>query len=115
MPVVKYRSFNPGLRPRRTKMDMPGWGGLAQPRNDGSHEQPWHGAPFPKARNTESKFSIHTKMNCALRRKVERYSSPETSGPHRTTTCSGRRFVPLKNIYTHISSCSISKFRQAGL
>jgi hypothetical protein len=46
MPVVKYRSFNPGLRPRRTKMDMPGWGGLPQPRKDGSHEQPWHCAPF---------------------------------------------------------------------
>jgi len=46
MQVVKYRLFNAGLRPRRTKMEMPGWGGMPQPRKDGSHEQPWHCAPF---------------------------------------------------------------------
>ena len=42
MPDIKYRQFNPGLRPRPTKMEMPGWGGEPQPRKDGSHEQPWH-------------------------------------------------------------------------
>jgi hypothetical protein len=46
MQSVKYRLFNPGLRPRRTKMEMPGWGGLPQSRANGSHEQPWHCAPF---------------------------------------------------------------------
>ncbi|MBS0245047.1 MAG: hypothetical protein JSR61_00390 [Proteobacteria bacterium] len=39
---VKYRLLNPGLRPRRTKLEMPGWGGAPAPRKDGSHEQPWH-------------------------------------------------------------------------
>jgi hypothetical protein len=27
-------------------MEMPGWGGSAEPRKDGSHEQVWHCAPF---------------------------------------------------------------------
>ncbi|HEY2535011.1 MAG TPA: hypothetical protein VGJ20_45100 [Xanthobacteraceae bacterium] len=43
---VKYRLFNPGLQPRRTKLEMPGWAGKAAPRTDGSHEYPWHCAPF---------------------------------------------------------------------
>jgi hypothetical protein len=46
MQTIKFRLFNAGLNPRRTKLEMPGWGGTAQPRKDGSHEQPWHCAPF---------------------------------------------------------------------
>ncbi len=43
---VKYRSFTPGLNPRRTKLEVPGWGGERQPRKDGSMEQVWHCLPF---------------------------------------------------------------------
>ena len=43
---VKYRSFTPGLNPRRTKLEVPGWGGERQPRQDGSMEQAWHCLPF---------------------------------------------------------------------
>ena len=46
MQTVKYRLANPGLKPRRTKLEMPGWGGTPQPRADGSHEQVWHCMPF---------------------------------------------------------------------
>lgn len=46
MHTVKFRLFNPDLQPRRTKLEMPGWGGKAEPRADGSHEQVWHCAPF---------------------------------------------------------------------
>jgi hypothetical protein len=46
MPVIKYRMANPGLKPRRTKVEMPGWGGTPQPRANGSHEQVWHCMPF---------------------------------------------------------------------
>ncbi len=49
MPIVKYRSINPALQPRRTRMDVPGWGGAQQPRQDGAHEQPWHCIPFTEA------------------------------------------------------------------
>ena len=46
MHTVKYRLLEPRLQPRRTKLEMPGWAGVAQPRKDGSHEQVWHCMPF---------------------------------------------------------------------
>ena len=46
---VKYRSFTPGLDPRRTKLEVPGWGGERAPRKDGSMEQAWHCLPFSEA------------------------------------------------------------------
>jgi hypothetical protein len=44
--TVKYRLFEPRLAPRRTKIEVPGWGGKSEPRRDGSHEQAWHCIPF---------------------------------------------------------------------
>jgi hypothetical protein len=44
--VVKYRLYEPGLAPRRTKLAIPGWAGSSEPRRSGSHEQPWHCALF---------------------------------------------------------------------
>lgn len=49
MAVVKYRTINPNLRPRRTKLEVPGWAGKPEPRADGSHEYPWHCIPFSEA------------------------------------------------------------------
>lgn len=49
MPTVKYRSVNPRLVPRRTKLEVPGWAGQPEPRADGSHEYPWHCIPFSEA------------------------------------------------------------------
>jgi hypothetical protein len=46
MQTVKYRLVNPALRPRRTELKIPGWGGERAPRKDGSHEYPWHCSPF---------------------------------------------------------------------
>jgi hypothetical protein len=46
MREVKYRLANAGLAPRRTKLEVPGWGGKAEPRADGSHEYAWHCSPF---------------------------------------------------------------------
>jgi hypothetical protein len=46
MQDVKFRLVNPGLKPQRTKVEMPGWAGKPEPRADGSHEQAWHCAPF---------------------------------------------------------------------
>jgi hypothetical protein len=49
MPTIKYRSVNPNLRPRRTRLEVPGWAGQAEPRANGSHEYPWHCIPFSEA------------------------------------------------------------------
>ena len=46
---VKFRHFNPGLSPRRAKMEMPGWSGQPAPRANGSHEYAWHCAPFTES------------------------------------------------------------------
>ena len=46
MHIVKLRYFEPRLAPRRTKLEVPGWGGKPEPRRDGSHEHPWHCIPF---------------------------------------------------------------------
>ncbi len=49
MPTVRYRVIGPGAPPQRTQMPIPGWGGEAQPRADGSHEQVWHCLPFSES------------------------------------------------------------------
>jgi hypothetical protein len=49
MPTVKFRSHNPSLHPRRTRLSVPGWAGENEPRADGSHEYPWHCIPFSEA------------------------------------------------------------------
>ena len=46
MSLVKYRMREPGLRPRQTKLDIPGWAGQREPRANGSHEYVWHCLPF---------------------------------------------------------------------
>src|ERR1700677_4570974 len=46
MQVVKLRYRESGLQPRRTKLEIPGWGGDRQPRAEGSTEQVWHCLPF---------------------------------------------------------------------
>jgi hypothetical protein len=46
MRTIKYRLHEPRLRPRQTKLEIPGWGGDPQPRRDGSREHVWHCMPF---------------------------------------------------------------------
>jgi hypothetical protein len=46
MQKVKYRSSDPGLRLRQTRLEVPGWGGKREPRADGSQEHAWHCLPF---------------------------------------------------------------------
>jgi len=46
---VKCRLFETRLAPRRTKLEIPGWGGQSTPRRDGSREQPWHCVPFSES------------------------------------------------------------------
>ena len=46
MHTIKYRMTEERLRPRRTKLQIPGWAGKPEPRADGSHEYAWHCVPF---------------------------------------------------------------------
>jgi hypothetical protein len=47
--TVKCRLFEKRLAPRRTKIEIPGWGGKSEPRRDGNREQPWHCVPFSES------------------------------------------------------------------
>jgi hypothetical protein len=47
--TVKCRLFERRLAPRRTKLEIPGWGGESVPRRDGNREQPWHCVPFTES------------------------------------------------------------------
>jgi hypothetical protein len=49
MPLIKFRSVNPGLRPRRTLLEVPGWAGEPDTRQTGARAQPWHCIPFTEA------------------------------------------------------------------
>ena len=49
MTIIKYRLRDPELRPRRTRLEVPGWAGRSEPRADGAHEQAWHCLPFTEA------------------------------------------------------------------
>lgn len=49
MHIVKYRMTEEGLRPRRTKLEIPGWAGKPEPRANGSQEYAWHCVPFSEA------------------------------------------------------------------
>ncbi len=51
MQKISYRLFEPRLSPRRTKLEIPGWAGQAEPRKDGSHEYAWHCLPFTEGAN----------------------------------------------------------------
>ena len=49
MPLVKYRLHGHRPPPQPIRLPVPGWGGDAQPRVDGNHEQPWHCTPFSES------------------------------------------------------------------
>ncbi|WP_424361300.1 hypothetical protein [Methylocystis parvus] len=49
MQKIKYRMGGDDLRPRRTKLEIPGWAGQPEKRTDGSHEYAWHCVPFTEA------------------------------------------------------------------
>ena len=46
MKEVKFRTREPRLAPRRTRLEIPGWAGEREPRADGSQEYAWHCTPF---------------------------------------------------------------------
>jgi hypothetical protein len=46
MRTVKLRYQEERLRPRRTKLEIPGWAGEREPRATNSTEQVWHCLPF---------------------------------------------------------------------
>jgi hypothetical protein len=91
MPTVKFRAYDPRLRPRRTRLEVPGWAGLPEPRANGSHEYPWHCVPFSEAARAglELCFPYEDELRVSTRRGElvfetgagERLQSGDDDGP----------------------------------
>ncbi len=69
LPLVKYRTIDPNLLPRRTRIEIPGWAGKPEPRVDGSHEYPWHCIPFSEAARAgiELPYPYDTELRVTVR------------------------------------------------
>jgi hypothetical protein len=46
---MKFRMSGDDLKPRRTRLEIPGWAGRPEKRTDGSQEHAWHCVPFSEA------------------------------------------------------------------
>ena len=60
MHTIKYRMTGENLRPRRTKLEIPGWAGQPEPRVDGSRDTPGIAFPSRRRRNMASKSLSRT-------------------------------------------------------
>ena len=112
---VKYRSFTPGLDPRRTKLEVPGWGGERQPRKDGSMEQAWHCLPFSEgARYGIELFYPYQNELRVSTRGGKLALDGDFGAPPKDTAANGRHSAHSAIFITPASSRSISRSRKAG-
>ncbi len=103
MRQVKMRYMAPGLAPRRTKMEIPGWAGDRSPRADGSREQVWHCMPFTEG--AQYGIEIFYPYDFELRASDARRpvcTSRAISARRRSPTWNGRRSaISATSIYTY--------------
>ena len=107
MDEVKYRLVNPGLRPRRTKLEMPGWAGQPEPRADGAQEYAWHCAPFTESAQYGIEVFYPYENELHVTRKNGKLEPMAISARSPTTAiCCGRRSAASATTITAISYCS---------
>ena len=104
MQEIKFRLVNPGLNPRRTKLEMPGCAGKPEPRKDGSHEYAWHCMPFTEGAQygIEIFYPYENELHVS-KRKGEFVFGGDFGPP----TCNGRRSVASAMNITRTNFCSI--------
>ena len=104
MKEIKFRLVNPGLNPRGTKLEMPGWAGKPEPRKDGSHEYAWHCMPFTEGAQygIEIFYPYENELHVS-KRKGEFVFGGDFGPP----TCNGRRSVASAMNITRTNFCSI--------
>ena len=93
MQTVKYRVNHPNLRPRRTRLEIPGWAGKPEPRADGSHEYAWHCIPFSEAAKAgiELFYPYDTELRVTHAGRRRCGSTAISVQPPEPPACSGRR------------------------
>ena len=112
---VKYRSFTPALNPRRTKLEVPGWGGERQPRKDGSMEQAWHCLPFSEGARygIELFYPYENELRVSTTAGSLRLRASSGRRP-KGMAANGRRSAHSAISITPTSCRSISRSRKAG-
>src|SRR6185312_6159135 len=103
---VKFRLAHPGLQPRRTKLEMPGWAGQPAPRTNGSHEYPWHCAPFTEGAQYGIEIFYPYQNELHVSKKNGEWVFDGDFGPDPGTNCNGRHSVASAMSITPISCCS---------
>ena len=107
MHTIKYRMTGENLRPRRTKLEIPGWAGQPEPRVDGSHEYAWHCVPFSEAAHYGVEVFYPYANELRVTTTDGRLVFDGDFGRPQTRSAIGRRFAPSESSSTLIKFCSI--------
>ena len=103
MQEIKFRLVNPALKPRRTKLEMPGWAGQPEPRADGSHEYAWHCIPFTEGAQYRIEISYPYENELHVTKKDGEFIADGNSVPRPMTTYNGH--IPqLRQGVLHLSA-----------
>ena len=106
MHTIKYRLSDERLRPRRTKLEIPGWAGQPEPRVDGSHEYAWHCVPFSEAAQYGLEVFYPYDNELRVSTKEGRLLFDGDFGPAPDDGRQWRRSGPSANNFIRISSFS---------
>jgi hypothetical protein len=91
---IKYRMSGEDLRPRRTKLEIPGWSGEPERRADGSQEYAWHCVPFSEAATYGVEVFYPYENELRVTTKNSRLIFEGDFGPPPAT---GRNWPPFRN------------------
>ena len=98
MHKIKFRMSGDDLRPRRTKLEIPGWAGKPERRVDGSQEYAWHCVPFSEAATCGVEVFYPYKNELRVTTKNGRLILDGDFGPPPTI---GRSWPPFRNFGDH--------------
>ena len=107
MNIVKYRTREPGLRPRRTKLEIPGWAGGREPRADGYHEYVWHCLPFSEGAQYGIELFYPYENKLPVTTKDGKLIFDGDSAPRQILISSGLRSEVSVRSFTPTKYCSI--------
>jgi hypothetical protein len=94
MHKIKFRMSGDDLRPRRTKLEIPGWAGKPERRADGSQEYAWHCVPFSEAATYGVEVFYPYETELRVTTKDGRLNFEGDLGP---SPAAGRNWPPFRN------------------
>ena len=107
MENVRFRTREPRLAPRRTRLEIPGWSGEREPRADGSQEHAWHCTPFSEGAQYGIELFYPYDNECVVSTRKGALLLKAISGLVRRRGWNGRRSALSARPITPISCCWI--------